>query len=68
MTSLAALAGTEKPDLVLLIAAKTGFLLAGRFGAILLKKDCMLAQVDVDAAAIGRTHAIDNGIVADVCY
>ncbi|KAK3623830.1 hypothetical protein LTR56_021384 [Elasticomyces elasticus] len=64
-TLLAAFAGKEQPDFVLLIAARTGFLLAGRSGAI-IPNDCTLAQVDVDGSEIGKSHAVQVGIAADV--
>ena len=63
---LAAFAGGDsQPDFVLLLAARTGFLLAGRSGAIIPNKNCTLAQVDLDGSEIGKSHAIEIGIVAD---
>jgi thiamine pyrophosphate-dependent acetolactate synthase large subunit-like protein len=63
---LAAFAGGPQPDFVLLLAARTGFLLGGRGGAIIPNKDCTLAQVDLDGSEIGKSHPIELGIVADV--
>ncbi|KAK3073330.1 hypothetical protein LTR53_005178 [Teratosphaeriaceae sp. CCFEE 6253] len=64
-TALASMAGKEQPDFVLLLGARTGFLLAGRSGAV-IPKDCALAQVDIDGTEIGKSHAVNVGIVADV--
>lgn len=62
---LAALAGQEHADFVILLAARTGFLLAGRSGAV-IPNDITLAQVDLDGSEIGKSHAVNIGIVADV--
>lgn len=64
-TRLAAFAGGPQPDFVILLGARTGFLLGGRGGAI-IPKDCVLAQVDLDGSEIGRSHAVEVGIVSDV--
>ena len=56
----------QKPDFVLLLAARTGFLLGGRSGAIVPDQGCTLAQVDVDGSEIGRSNAVHIGIVSDV--
>ncbi|KAH7021483.1 acetolactate synthase I/II/III large subunit [Microdochium trichocladiopsis] len=56
----------ERPDLLILLGARTGFLLGGRNGAIIPHKDCTLVQVDVDGGEIGRTLPVDLGIVSDV--
>lgn len=53
-----------QPDLIILIGARTGFLLAGRSGAILPLSGCKTIQVDVDGSEIGRSHPIDLGIVS----
>ncbi|EME48455.1 hypothetical protein DOTSEDRAFT_29894 [Dothistroma septosporum NZE10] len=63
-TGLAAMAGKEQADFVLLLAGRTGFLLGGRGGAI-IPKTATLAQVDLDGAEIGKTHPIDIGIISD---
>jgi len=64
-TALATFAGSEEqPDFVLLLAARTGFLLAGRSGAV-IPRNCTLAQIDVDGSEIGKSHAVQVGIVAD---
>ncbi|EME88148.1 uncharacterized protein MYCFIDRAFT_48343 [Pseudocercospora fijiensis CIRAD86] len=63
-SALAAFAGKEHPDFVLLLAARTGFLLGGRGGAI-IPNDATIAQVDLDGGEIGKSHAIDIGIVSD---
>lgn len=55
----------KQPDFILLLGARTGFLLGGRGGAILPNEGCRLVQVDVDGSEIGNSHAIDVGIVAD---
>lgn len=63
-TALAALAGKEHADFVLLLAARTGFLLGGRSGAI-IPNDSTIAQVDLDGSEIGKSHAVNIGITAD---
>jgi thiamine pyrophosphate-dependent acetolactate synthase large subunit-like protein len=65
-TRLAAFAGGPQPDFVLLLGARTGFLLGGRSGAIIPNKDCTLAQVDLDGSEIGKSHPVEVGIVSDV--
>lgn len=52
------------PDLVILIGARMGLLLAGRTGSI-IPHDAKLVQIDIDGAEIGRLRAADIGIVAD---
>jgi thiamine pyrophosphate-dependent acetolactate synthase large subunit-like protein len=64
-TALATLPAAEKPDFVLLLAARTGFLLGGRAGAIIPNKGRVLAQVDLDGSEIGKSHAVEIGIVSD---
>lgn len=58
--------GIQKPDLILLLGARTGMFLGGRSGAVIPGKDCKLVQVDVDGAEIGRTLPIDLGAISDV--
>lgn len=55
----------NQPDLVILLGARTGFLLGGRSGAIIPNSGCTVAQVDIDAGEIGKSTAIDLGIVSD---
>lgn len=64
---LAALPSAQKqqPDLIVLLGARTGFLLAGRSGAIIPNANCKLVQVDLDGGEIGKSHAVDLGIVSD---
>lgn len=57
--------GQQRPDLVLLIGARTSFLLGGRGGAVIPKEDCKLVQVDLDGAEIGRFLPVELGIVSD---
>ncbi|KAJ9617040.1 hypothetical protein H2200_000761 [Cladophialophora chaetospira] len=55
----------EQPDFILLLGARTGFLLAGRSGALIPNTGCKLVQVDLDGGEIGKSHAVDLGIVSD---
>ncbi|KIW92558.1 uncharacterized protein Z519_06405 [Cladophialophora bantiana CBS 173.52] len=55
----------QAADFVLLLGARTGFLLAGRSGAIIPNSGCKLVQVDLDGGEIGKSHAVDLGIVSD---
>ncbi|EXJ79936.1 hypothetical protein A1O3_08221 [Capronia epimyces CBS 606.96] len=57
----------KQPDLVLLLGARTGFLLGGRSGAVIphANSGSKLVQVDIDAGEIGKSHPVDLGIVAD---
>lgn len=57
--------GKQQPDLVVLLGARTGFLLGGRSGAIIPNSGCKLVQIDLDGAEIGKSHAVDLGIVSD---
>lgn len=57
--------GDEKPDLIILLGVRTGLLLGGRGGLILPREGCKFIQIDLDGSEIGRSHAIDLGIVAD---
>ncbi|PLB49055.1 thiamine diphosphate-binding protein [Aspergillus steynii IBT 23096] len=61
-----ALLGDQKPDLVLLLGARTGMFLGLRSGAIIPRENCKLVQVDVDGGEIGRTLPVDLGVVSDV--
>lgn len=54
----------QPPDLLVIIGARTGFLLGGRSGAILPNSNCKLIHVDVDGSEIGKSHAIDLGIIS----
>ncbi|ETI24352.1 hypothetical protein G647_03721 [Cladophialophora carrionii CBS 160.54] len=55
----------QQPDFILLLGARTGFLLGGRSGALIPSTGCTLVQVDLDGGEIGKSHAVDLGIVAD---
>ncbi|KIW20848.1 hypothetical protein PV08_01426 [Exophiala spinifera] len=55
----------KQPDFVLLLGARTGFLLGGRSGAVIPNSDAKVVQVDLDACEIGKSTAIDLGIVSD---
>ncbi|KAF2705447.1 acetolactate synthase I/II/III large subunit [Pleomassaria siparia CBS 279.74] len=56
-----------RPDLVILLGARTGFLLGGRSGAIIpLTTSCKLLQIDIDGSEIGRSEHVDLGIVSDI--
>ncbi|EXJ60800.1 hypothetical protein A1O7_04953 [Cladophialophora yegresii CBS 114405] len=57
--------GKQQPDFILLLGARTGFLLGGRTGALIPATGCTLVQVDLDGGEIGKSHAVDLGIVAD---
>lgn len=57
--------GHPQSDFTILLGARTGFLLGGRNGAIVPNKDCTIVQVDVDGAEIGKSEAIEWGIVSD---
>jgi len=64
LTALPAL-GNPQPDFVILLGARTGFLLGGRSGAIIPNTHRKVIQIDVDGAEIGKSHPIDLGIVSD---
>ncbi|KAF1960737.1 thiamine diphosphate-binding protein [Byssothecium circinans] len=58
--------GEKQPDFVLILGARTGFLLGGRSGAIIPNSEaCTLIQVDISGAEIGRSEHISQGIVSD---
>jgi thiamine pyrophosphate-dependent acetolactate synthase large subunit-like protein len=48
-----------------LLGARTGFLLGGRSAAVIPNSGCKLVQIDIDAGEIGKSHAVDLGIVSD---
>ncbi|KAJ5819921.1 hypothetical protein N7474_005512 [Penicillium riverlandense] len=54
-----------RPDLILLLGARTGMFLGGRGGAIIPPQDCTLVHVDLDQGEIGRTLPVDLGIVSE---
>lgn len=58
--------GQEQPDFVLLLGARTGFMLGGRSGVIIPNPPvCRTAQVDIDGGEIGKSTNIELGIVSD---
>lgn len=57
--------GQPRPDLVVLLGSRTGFLLGGRSGGIIPKEGCKLVHVDVDGGEIGKLLPADLGIVSD---
>jgi thiamine pyrophosphate-dependent acetolactate synthase large subunit-like protein len=58
--------GQDQPDFVLLLGARTGFMLGGRSGVIVpYPPVCKTAQVDIDGGEIGKSTAIELGIVSD---
>lgn len=59
-----ALAGEERPDLVILAGARAGLLLGGRSNAI-IPQDARLLQVDIDGGEIGRMSPVEVGLTAD---
>ncbi|KAF2113166.1 acetolactate synthase I/II/III large subunit [Lophiotrema nucula] len=63
---LLAAAGNPQPDLVLMLGARTGFLLGGRSGAVIPTKACKIIQIDIDGSEIGRSEHIHLGIVSDI--
>lgn len=63
---LLAATGKPQPDLVMLLGARTGFLLGGRSGAIIPTSSCKIVQIDIDGSEIGRSQHIDLGIVSDI--
>ncbi|KAJ4362930.1 hypothetical protein N0V83_010047 [Neocucurbitaria cava] len=65
---LALLSATQKPhpDLIILLGARTGFLLGGRGGAVVPTSNCKIVQIDVDGSEIGRSEHVDLGIISDI--
>ncbi|KAF2798149.1 thiamine diphosphate-binding protein [Melanomma pulvis-pyrius CBS 109.77] len=56
-----------QPDLVILLGARTGFLLGGRSGAVIpTTTECKIVQIDIDGSEIGRSEHVDLGIVSDI--
>lgn len=53
-----------RPDLVILLGARTGFLLGGRNHAI-IPPDATIVQIDIDGAEIGRSLPVALGVVSD---
>ncbi|KAF6839680.1 benzaldehyde lyase [Colletotrichum musicola] len=61
------LIGGQAPDFVLLLGARTGFIIGGRSGAIIPHEhEAKVVQIDLDGGEIGRSRKIDIGIVSDV--
>ncbi|VUC21090.1 unnamed protein product [Clonostachys rosea] len=56
--------GKQRPDLVLLLGARTGMFLGGRAGGT-IPPDCKLIHVDVDGGEIGRVLPVALGAVSD---
>jgi len=54
-----------QPDVVILLGARTGWLLGGRAGVIIPNSNRTLVQVDIDGGEIGRLLPVDLGIVSD---
>lgn len=63
--ALLAAGGKPQPDLVILVGARTGFLLGGRSGAIVPTSSCKIAQIDIDGSETGRSEHVDLAIVSD---
>jgi thiamine pyrophosphate-dependent acetolactate synthase large subunit-like protein len=63
---LAFLGATKQPtpDLVILLGARTGFLLGGRGGAV-IPSTATIVQIDLDGAEIGKSLPVAMGIVSD---
>ena len=57
--------GQQTPDLVILLGARTGFLLGGRGGAV-IPSSATIVQIDIDGAEIGKSLPVKQGIVSDV--
>ncbi|KAH7131801.1 acetolactate synthase I/II/III large subunit [Dendryphion nanum] len=65
--AILALQKQEPPDVVVLLGARTGWLLGGRSGMIVPNdvQKTRIVQVDGDAGEIGRSEYVHLGIVAD---
>jgi thiamine pyrophosphate-dependent acetolactate synthase large subunit-like protein len=58
--------GKQPPDLVILLGARTGFMLGGRNGVVIPHApECKTVQVDIDGGEIGKSLPIHLGIVSD---
>jgi thiamine pyrophosphate-dependent acetolactate synthase large subunit-like protein len=58
--------GKQVPDLVILLGARTGFMLGGRGGVVIPHgPECKTVQVDIDGGEIGKSLPIDLGIISD---
>jgi thiamine pyrophosphate-dependent acetolactate synthase large subunit-like protein len=58
--------GKPRPDLVILLGARTGFMLGGRNGGVIPHApECRTVQVDIDGGEIGKSLPVDLGIVSD---
>lgn len=57
--------GQPQPDLLILVGARTGFLLGGRTGAIVPTDKCKIVQIDIDGSETGRSEHVELGIVSD---
>lgn len=64
--AILAVSKQPQPDLVILLGARTGFILGGRGGAIVPTSKCTIAQIDIDGGEIGRSERVDLGIVSDI--
>jgi thiamine pyrophosphate-dependent acetolactate synthase large subunit-like protein len=60
------MSGRQPADLILLLGVRTGMFMGGRSGAILPNSGCKYIQVDIDGGEIGRSLAVDVGIVSDM--
>lgn len=63
--ALLAAGGKPQPDLIVLVGARTGFLLGGRGGAIVPTANCKIVQIDIDGSETGRSQHVDLSIVSD---
>ncbi|KAJ5989552.1 hypothetical protein N7481_004762 [Penicillium waksmanii] len=54
-----------RPDLIILLGARTGMFLGGRSSAIIPEENCKLIHIDCDGSDIGRTLSVHLGIVSD---
>lgn len=63
--ALLPITGQPQPDLVILLGARTGFLLGGRGGAVIPTSNCKLIQIDIDGSETGRSEHVSLSIVSD---